>query len=171
MSDAKDKTDAAAAPKKKSKLGGMVLIVAIVILAGGGGAGAYWYFAKRSAAPAEGQEAKAPAHEAETETEPGLVELEPFVVNLADPGGQRYVRVSMRLLTRDEEQAVEMKESAVAQAKLRAAILELLSKQTAEGLVTPEGKDELKKAIAERAAHAVHELKVTDVLFVEFIVQ
>jgi flagellar FliL protein len=170
MSDAKetkDKADApAAAPKKKSKL---VLILALVfVVLGGGGAGAYWYFAKANAAP-EGKHANAEA-EAEAE-EPGLVELEPFVVNLADPGGQRYVRVSMRLLTQNEEQALEMKESAVAKAKLRAAILELLSMQTADGLVTPDGKNALKKAIAEQAAHAVHELKVVDVLFVEFIVQ
>jgi flagellar FliL protein len=169
MSDAKDKTEKgdAAAPKKKSKLVWILLVVALVVL-GGGGAGAYWYFS-RSAAPAEGKEAKAPEHE--EASEPGLVELEPFVVNLADAGGQRYVRVAMRLLTHDEEQAAEVKENAVATAKLRAAILELLSMQTAEGLVTPEGKNGLKKAIAERAAHAVHELKVTDVLFVEFIVQ
>lgn len=163
MSDAKEK---AAAPKKKSKLV-LILALAFVVL-GGGGAGAYWYFAQRSAPPAEGGAAKAEPEEA---PEPGLVELDPFVVNLADPGGQRYVRVSVRLLTHDPEQALEMKESAVATAKLRAAILELLSMQTADGLVTTEGKNALKKEIAERAAHAVHELKVTDVLFVEFIVQ
>jgi flagellar protein FliL len=172
MSDAKDKTekaDAPAAPKKKSKLVWILLIAAIVVLAGSGGAGAYWYFSQRSAESAEGQEAKTP--EPEAPPEPGLVEMDPFVVNLADPGGQRYVRVSMRLLTYDEAQALEMKENAVAKAKLRAAILELLSMQTADGLVTPEGKNALKKAIAERAAHTVHELKVTDVLFAEFIVQ
>lgn len=169
MSDAKEKADApAGAPKKKSKL---VLILALVafVLLGGGGAGAYWYFAQRSAAAGEGGEAKAAEHE--EAPEPGLVELEPFVVNLADPGGQRYIRVAMRLLTHNEEQALEMKENAVAKAKLRAAILELLSMQMADGLVTTEGKDALKKAIAEHAAHAVHELQVTDVLFVEFIVQ
>ena len=171
MSDAKDKTekaDASAAPKKKSKLLWIVL-VAVLVLGGGGGAGAYFYFSQKSAAAADGKEAK--KAEPEAAPEPGLVEMEPFVVNLADTGGQRYVRVSMRLLTYDEEQAVEMKENAVAKAKLRAAILELLSMQTADGLVTPEGKNALKQAIAERAAHAVHELKVTDVLFVEFIVQ
>jgi flagellar FliL protein len=168
MSDAKEKTAAtAAAPKKKSKL---VLILALVfVVLGGGGAGAYWYFAQRSATSAEGGDAKAAEHE--EASEPGLVEMDPFVVNLADPGGQRYVRVAMRLLTHNEEQALEMKENAVAKAKLRAAILELLSMQTAEGLVTSEGKNALKKEIAERAAHAVHELQVTDVLFVEFIVQ
>jgi flagellar FliL protein len=165
MSDAKEKADAASAPKKKSKLVLILALAAFVVL-GGGGAGAYWYFAQRSAPPGEGGEAKT----AEA-SEPGLVELDPFVVNLADPGGQRYVRVAMRLLTHDEEQALEMKENAVAKAKLRAAILELLSMQTADGLVTTEGKDALKKAIAEGAAHAVHELQVTDVLFVEFIVQ
>jgi flagellar FliL protein len=169
MSDAKDKTekaDAPAAPKKKSKLVWIVLIV-VLILAGGGGAGAYWYFS-RSAETAEGKEA---TEEAEAPPEPGLVEMEPFVVNLADPGGQRFVRVSMRLLTYDEHQALELKENSVSQAKVRAALLELLSMQTADGLVTLEGKNALKKAIAERASQAVHELKVIDVLFVEFIVQ
>jgi flagellar FliL protein len=166
MSDAKEKADApAAAPKKKSKL---VLILALAfVLLGGGGAGAYWYFAQHAAQ--EGGEAS--AAEPDAAPEPGLVELDPFVVNLADPGGQRYVRVSMRLLTHDEEQALEIKENAVARAKLRAALLELLSMQTADGLVTPDGKNALKQLIAERASHAVHELKVTDVLFVEFIVQ
>jgi flagellar FliL protein len=168
MSDAKEKTekaDAPAAPKKKSKLVPILLTVVIVLVAGGGGAGAYWYF-NRSA---EAGEAKAP--EPEAPPEPGMVEMEPFVVNLSDPGGQRFVRVSMRLLTYDEEQAAEIKEDAVANTKLRSALLDLLAMQTADGLVTPEGKTALKKAIAERAGHAVHELKVTDVLFVEFIVQ
>jgi flagellar FliL protein len=165
MSDAKDKTEAPAAPKKKSKLLWILLTSVLVMLAGGGGAGAFWYFSQRPAAPTEAQDAKEPA------TEPGMVEMDPFVVNLADAGGQRFVRVSMRLLTYDEDQALELKENAVAKAKLRAALLELLSTQTADGLVTPDGKQALKKAIAERAAHAVHELKVTDVLFVEFIVQ
>jgi flagellar protein FliL len=166
MSDVKEKTEKADAPvaaKKKSKLVPILLTLGLVVL-GGGGAGAYWYFGHR---PAE--EGKV----AEPEPAPpsGIVELEPFVVNLADTGGQRFLRVSMRLLTYTEEQALEMEEDAVSKAKLRSAVLELLSMQLAEPLVTPEGKAELKKAIAERAAHAVHDLKVTDVLFVEFVVQ
>ena len=169
MSDAKEKTekpaDAPAAAKKKSKLVPILLTVVLVVVAGGGGAGAYWYFNR----PAQTEEAKAP--EPEAPPPPGMVEMEPFVVNLADPGGQRFVRVSMRLLTWNEEQAAEIKEDAVAKTKLRSALLDLLSMQTADVLVTPEGKAALKKAVAERAAHSVHELKVTDVLFVEFIVQ
>jgi flagellar FliL protein len=167
MSDAKEKMDApAGAPKKKSKLKLVLILVLVFVVLGGGGAGAYWYLSQRSAP--RGRQAAA---EPEEVLEPGLVELDPFVVNLADPGGQRYVRVAMRLLTHNEEQALEMKENAVSTAKLRATILELLSMQTADGLVTAEGKSALKKEIAERAADAVHDLKVIDVLFVEFIVQ
>jgi flagellar protein FliL len=163
MSEAKDKTEGAGAPapKKKSKLIPILLVVTMVLLAGGG-AGGYWFYSHR------GEQA---APKPEAPPEPGIVEMDPFVVNLADPGGARFLRVSMRLLTYDEEQAVEMKEDAVAKAKLRGAILELLSMQTAAPLVTAEGKTHLKKEIAERASHAVHELKVTDVLFVEFVVQ
>jgi flagellar basal body-associated protein FliL len=56
-------------------------------------------------------------------------------------------------------------------AKIRSAILERLAQETSDQLVTPEGKAALKKVIAEEAAHAAHELKVTDVLFSEFVVQ
>ena len=97
--------------------------------------------------------------------------LEPFVVNLADPSGTRFLRVTMSLVVADEVVAKEIEEEKVVHARLRSAILELLAQKQSIELVTPEGKAELKKAIAEGAAHAAHELKVEDVLFSEFIVQ
>jgi flagellar basal body-associated protein FliL len=54
--------------------------------------------------------------------------------------------------------------------RTRSAILELLSTQVATRLVTPEGKSEVKKAIAEQASRLLG-VKVTDVLFSEFVVQ
>jgi flagellar FliL protein len=138
------------------------------VLLAGGGAGGYWMYAKRTA-EAGGEAA---AKEEEKPPKSGVVDLEPFVVNLADESGKRFLRVNMKLLTWDEEQVAEMKEDAVINAKVRSSILELLSLQYAAPLVTPEGKEELKKAIAERVAETVgEELKVTDVLFVEFVVQ
>jgi len=171
MSDAEkaEKTDAAPKPKKKSML--VPILIAAIVLLGGGGAGGYWMYAKKSGEP----KAAAP----EPAPKPGVVDMEPFVVNLADEGGNRFLRVNLKLLTWDEEQATELKEDAVSNARIRSAILELLSLQHAAPLTTPEGKEELKKAIAERAAEATaphggtseHELKVIDVLFVEFVVQ
>jgi flagellar FliL protein len=156
-------TTTAAAPKKKG--GFMKLLLIILLAVAGGGGGAYFYFVK--AAPAQAKEA-----EPEPEPEPtGILELEPFVVNLADTGATRFLRVTLSLVVQDEEQAKEIEEHALEKARIRSAILELLAEQAAETLVTPEGKDELKKLIVERVQQAAHELEVADVLFSEFVIQ
>jgi flagellar protein FliL len=175
MSDA-----AAAAPKKSKK--GLFMILAVLLL-GGGGAGAYFFYFKAPAAQAKGahEEGEESADEAEHEEEAeepeeegeekGIVPMAPFVVNLADPGGSRFLRVTLTLVVKNEEVAKEIEENAVETAQIRSGILELLSQQQSEALVTPEGKDELKQAIAERVKQAVRKVKVSDVLFSEFVIQ
>jgi flagellar FliL protein len=143
----------------------MLGAVAVIVLLGGGGA-AYWMYARGGEAPAEGAEA-APAHEEEAGV---AVPLEPFVVNLADPGGSRFLRVNLSLVVA-EEHALEFEENPTVMARVRSAILELLAQQTADPLITPDGKTALKKAIAEGAGHAVEGLHISDVLFSEFVVQ
>jgi len=152
-------------PKKSRK--GLILIagVVLVVLLGGGGA-AYWMYAK--GAPAEGEAAA----KEEEETGPGAaIPLEPFVVNLADPGGSRFLRVNLSLVVKDEEQEKLFEESPVTKMKVRSAVLELLALQTADTLITPAGKAALKKAIAGAAGKAASEVHITDVLFSEFVVQ
>jgi len=154
-----------AAPVKK-KRGKLVPILIVVLLLGGGGGGAYWYFVARPAAAG----AEATAEPAEPEPT-GVVALEPFVVNLADSGGSRFLRVSLALVVGNEEEAKELGENAVVKSRIRSSLIELLAQQTSETLVTPDGKAALKKAIKEQVAHAAHEVKVSDVLFSEFVVQ
>jgi flagellar protein FliL len=152
------------APKKSRKVLVLVSGVVLLVLLGGGGA-AYWMYAK---APAEG-EAK-PKHE--EPAEPGIpIALDPFVVNLADLGGTRFLRVNLSLVVKDEEEAKLFEEAPVNKIKVRSVVLELLALQTADQLVTPAGKAALKKAIAGAAAKAVKEVHITDVLFSEFVVQ
>lgn len=143
----------------------MIILVAVILLLAGGGGGAYWFVWRGNAEAAEAQ----------TEPEPpsatGILPLAPFVVNLADPSGTRFLRVTMSLVVADEAVAKEIEEEKVVHARLRSAILELLAQKRSTELVTPDGKTALKHAIAESAAHAAHELKVEDVLFSEFIVQ
>lgn len=171
MSDTKPTPPAGDAPKKSKKT--LFLVAGVVVLLAGGG-GAYWMLVARAAEGKDAAKTEA-AEEAEAEAEPeghgGIVPLEPFVVNLADPNGSRFLRVSLSLVVASEEVAKEMEENQVAVARVRSAVLELLAQQTADLLVTPEGKAELKTSIAEAASHAVHELKVSDVLFSEFVVQ
>jgi flagellar FliL protein len=136
----------------------------LVLLLGGGGA-AYWMFAAGDAAEAGAEPAPEPKPRG------AAVALEPFVVNLADPGGTRFLRLTLSLILEDATHALEVEEDDVVKMRVRSAILELLALQNADGLVTPEGKTALKQAIAEGASHAVEGLHVTDVLFSEFIVQ
>jgi flagellar FliL protein len=163
---------AAAAPKKKSSRTVIIAVAGLVLLGGGGGA-AYWKFAPRPTGAAEkskGAHAEAAKPEPAEEGPTGIVALEPFVVNLADPGSTRFLRITLSLVV-DEEHAKELTENEVDRMKLRSGILELLALQTSDTLVTPQGKTDLKKVIATRAGESVHGLHVADVLLSEFVVQ
>lgn len=159
-----------AAAKKGGGKNKLFMIGGIVLaLAGGGG----YYYKTQAAHAEEGGEA-APAHEEEKGVSPkdrGLVSFDPFVANLADEGGRRFVRVTVQLVVKDALQATEMEESPVLKMQARAIILELLGMQLADTLVTPPGKVALRQAIAEKVAEALHEIEVVDVLFSDFVVQ
>jgi flagellar FliL protein len=155
-----------ATPTPKKKRGGFLKILMLLVVAvAAGGGGAYFYFLK--AAPLQAKEAKPEPPPPPT----GIIPLEPFVVNLADTGATRFLRVTLSLIVQEEEQAKELEEHAIEKARVRSSILELLAEQQSEALATPEGKEALKKALAERIGHAAHELKVKDVLFSEFVIQ
>jgi len=160
--------DPAAKPAKKKSKGKLFIIASVVIvLLGGGGLAAYFTMRK----PAETTEAAAAAPKKDAHAGAGIVSFEPFVVNLADPGAQRFLRISVRLIVAEEEDAKHIQESEVQLMRLRSAILELLTAETSDHIVTPDGKAALKKEIAERAVHIVEPIEVSDVLFSDFVVQ
>jgi flagellar protein FliL len=146
----------------------IVIGVAVVVLLGAGGGGAWWWLHRAGAA--EG--ATAEKHEAAPDpADSGVLTLEPFLVNLADKDSPRFLRVTLRLIVAGKKAAGKLEEDEVVKVRVRSAILELLTEQTSEQLVTPEGKAALKKAILGRCAAIVTEAKVVDVLFSEFVVQ
>ncbi|MEZ5290634.1 MAG: flagellar basal body-associated FliL family protein [Vicinamibacterales bacterium] len=156
--------DGAAAKAKGGKQKPMIIGAVVLALAGGG------YYYKTQAAHAEGEE-EAPKEHSVSPKERGLVSFDPFVANLADEGGRRFVRVTVQLVVGTAEEGLEMSETPVLKMQARAIILELLGTQLADTLVTPEGKVALRQAIAERIADALHEIEVVDVLFSDFVVQ
>lgn len=128
-------------------------------------AGAAWCLHHRSASRVG---TKAPA-------EPkvkSIMHLDPFVVNLADPEGDRFLRVGIDLgLEREQEEHGNPAEAAMLLARTRDTVLSILTACNAETLVSPTGKadlkDQLTKALRERAP----ELGVREVYFNEFLVQ
>jgi flagellar FliL protein len=158
----------AAAPKKKSRKLLVILSAVFVVLLGGGAAA---YFALR--APAETADAKSDKKAAKPLdlAAAGIVNFEPFIVNLADANAKRFLRINVRLIVGEAEEAEHIQKSEVLLMRLRSDILDLLTEQTSDRVATAEGKAELKKAIAERAHATVAPAEVADVLFSDFVVQ
>lgn len=153
----------AAATAKPAKGGKLVPILIAIIVLGGAGGG-FWFW-KQSTASAAGHEPP-PAKEKPA----AVLALEPFLVNLADPQASRFLRVTVRLLVEDGDFAHEFAGDEVHKARVRSAILEVLTTKTSDVLVTAEGKTALKEAIAKRSSEVL-KLEVTDVLFTDFVVQ
>lgn len=180
MSKAAKSADAA--PKK----GKLSLIIGLVVLLAGGGGGGYWWFAKQKAAAAgaaqaggHGTGAKADkghndedGHAGRETPEGGaLLPLDVFTVNLADAEAQRFLRTNVQLVIDGDEAVVkELEEEKLPVARARSVVLDLLSSQKSADIATPEGKDALKKAIAERASKVLHH-EILDVLFSDFVIQ
>jgi flagellar FliL protein len=162
MSDDEKTTEEA--PKKNKRRSKLLWLAPLVLLLTGVPAGAYWWNQRaKAAANGGGAEAK-PDHS-------GVLPLDPFTVNLADKESPRFLRITMSLVIDDRDAIEDVRKDALKNARLRSELLELLTQQTADHLVSPDGKTELKQAIARRATTTLQPLKVTDVLLADFVVQ
>ena len=107
--------------------------------------------------------------------------LEPLLVNLADGGGNAYLRVGLTLRVADavdkskdkpkEEKSADNKSAKDADAAVRDTALAVLGRQTSEDLLAVDGKERLKAELKSAIAEHNRELKVVDLFFTEFLVQ
>ena len=160
MSDEVEAKPAAPAPKRRGGFLKIVMIALPVLLMAGGGA---WWFLGGSGAKVEAQEVNI--------EEQGVVPFETFLVNLSDPGGNRFLKATLKLVVDSEAVAKHIEGNPALMSHTRSAILELLTEQNAQALVTAEGKKKLKDSIVAAAAKVLKKQKVHDVLFAEFVVQ
>lgn len=137
------------------------------VLVAGAGIGAFWWSQTATAQGGDGHESAA----AEPAQSRGLIGFDPFVVNLSDGVGRRFLRTTLQLVIEPAETAAAIGENPVLMLQLRSALLELLAQQTAETLVTSDGKAAVKAAIISRAQTIATGGKVADVFFSEFVVQ
>ena len=95
------------------------------------------------------------------------LDLDAFVVNLSGDAG-RYLRASVTIAFDTERDKQIVKSSS---SRVRDGILLLLSGKTAEKLLAPEGKTELRDEIVERINAAVAADVASTVYFREFLIQ
>jgi len=113
--------------------------------------------------------------EPKPKTEPkakSVMHLDPFVVNLADAEGDRFVRVGIDLgLDREAEEHGHPEQAAMLLARTRDTILSILTTCNAEALVSANGKVVLKERLTTALRERAPELGVREIYFTEFLVQ
>jgi flagellar FliL protein len=157
--------------KKKSSLK-LILIILIVLLVIGAAAGAgIYFFSRTKQAPATEGVTKEAATKAEKAPAPlvgALWSLDPFIVNLADNRGERYLKVVMQLELSEASVAAELD---ILRPKIRDNILDLLTVKTYAELMEPTGKQRLREEIMLRINSFLTKGNVVTVYFTEFVIQ
>lgn len=95
-----------------------------------------------------------------------LVSLEPFILNLADPG--RHLKVALQFELNDEKDELKVKDRTP---KLRDMIIMLLSSKSVDSVSSAEGKFQLKDEILLRANQAMGKELFKNVYFTDFVMQ
>ncbi len=144
MSAAAANAEASAAKPKSKKL--LFIIVGVLVLALVG-AGAAFFLLKKNAADEELEEDAETSESGTSKTSkvdpkapPTFLPLEPMVVNLADPGGNRFVQVGITLQLQDSATSDSIK---LYMPSIRNDILMLISQRTADELLQLSGKEKL----------------------------
>ncbi len=101
-----------------------------------------------------------------------VLELQPYIVNLADAGEARYLRLTVSLGIGGEEEAkAEEKPDPLFTTRVRNAMLAVLTTKSSEEVLTAEGKAKLRKDLLRAARAASEEPRVEAIYITEFIVQ
>lgn len=155
--------------KKSSKLKWIILAVLLIAL----GCGVYfaWPIVQDkllggSSSPAQTEQTQNGEENVSGETE--LVTLPTFVVNLADPLGRRYLKLTLTVEVASAECAKKLSKS---EAKVRDTIILLLSSKTFNELSSMDAKIQLKDEIVKRLNQIMGGASVLRVYFTEMVVQ
>lgn len=157
MSDKKEEKKDDAAGKKKPPLMIIVAIVAVIAVAGG------LLVGKQVSA-----KSKSPAHKP-IERGP-IMPLDDFLVNLADPSGDHFLKVTVNLeLSKSSGKTADSLKDQVA--PIRDAVLTALCSKTRDQIAPLAGREELKTEIRKDVNAALGENDVQNVYFSDFVTQ
>ncbi len=144
--------------KKKSSLVKIIIMVVAVAALAGGGFFAYLKFFKKPH-----NEPKKPVVEQAV-----IQEMGTYLVNLADPGGKRYLKITMQFELTNAKVSQELARRTV---EVRDKIIMLLSSKEYEEIGNPTGKMTLKKELISQLNRILQDGQVKEIYFTEFLVQ
>ncbi|MBF0453297.1 MAG: flagellar basal body-associated FliL family protein [Magnetococcales bacterium] len=149
----------------------MKLVIPIVALLIGAGGGFYLggSMTEQSIQEAEKLEPKAePVNKDPNSMVGEMFKLDPFVVNLNEPRGNRYLKTTIQLEMDSEALMAELERR---NAQLQDVILSLLTSKSSKELQALEGKFRLREELLSRINALLVNGIVTRVYFTEFVIQ
>ncbi len=187
-------------PKSKMKLIILILVV-LLVLGGAGGGGYYFFMrgsaeegdseehAENSKKKKKKKKKKDDEEDSEDDEEDDedddededddsmpddedvkhVIEIKPFVVNLADGSEAHYLRITVSLGVGEVEE--KEKPNKLYLARVKNAMLSVLSSKTSEEVLSVEGKAKLRKQLLKAAQGASEEPEVHAIYITDFIVQ
>ncbi len=156
-----------------SNKGLLIIIGVVVLMMSMMGVGFFVLWHKMSATVAQVQAANGIAKpEDKAEEEKSAVmpmhKLETMIVNLADQGGKRYLRVTMELELKTPELAKEIEQRLP---QVRDSILMILPTKEYSQISTTEGKIQLRDDIIAKLNSFLRTGTINTIYFTEFVVQ
>ncbi|MBI5827935.1 MAG: flagellar basal body-associated FliL family protein [Deltaproteobacteria bacterium] len=169
-----------AAPAKSNKKILIIAIAAVAVL--GVGAGAFFFLKGKPAststaetpkaeAAAEGShgspaEAKGARGEAKKGGASDLIALDPFIVNLQDNSGTRYLKLTLSLEVEGSHDEINAQT-----VRIRDSLIVLLSSKSYSDIGTVEGKYQMRDEIVARVNQFLTKSKIKSVYFSDMVIQ
>lgn len=147
----------------------LILVIPSLLIGLGGG----YYFGKMMTQKAvEEARQKEPEKEQLSRDPASLVgpvfKLEPFVVNLNEPRGNRYLKTTIQMEMDNDALQTELDRR---QPQVQDIVLALLTSKTSQELQTLEGKFRLREELLSRINALLVNGKIKRVYFTEFVIQ
>ncbi len=162
-------------PKKKGGILKWILILLMLLALAGGGV---WYYffstlpGSKNAAAASvaggGTVTKTVAAPSAPSNALPTKELKPFLVNLADPLGKRYIKLTFEVEMSGPQVGAELDAQ---NARIRDAVIMLLSSKTYADLAPTESKLVLQNELVDRLNKILGGPKITRVFFTDMVIQ
>jgi len=158
----------------------LVVVILLLLIIIAGGAGFFLFLNKGQVANVGGQQpfvdsmvqsSAAPMSlGAVSREDPGPIQAyPPFLVNLADPGGNRYLKITVSIeLSKDKNFPAEV---TAKEPRIKDIIISVVTSKTFDEVSTFQGKVALKQEMIRRLNAIMSNGRVTDVYITEFIVQ
>ena len=156
----------------------LLFILQAITLIALAGIGAFVFLnSQKVAAPMNAAQKVQPKTEAKTEAKQDINELknnevtcslDPFIVNLMDEAGRRYLRVKMDLVLSSKSLEDEIKKKTP---EIRDKIIMTLSGKRFNDVASPEGKIRLRNELKENINKLLMNGKVLEIYFTEFVIQ